>query len=161
MDPIYRETIEDLYLKLYPLLFEYARSSLFNDSLAEEAVQETFRIACQKPESLCESPNPSGWLVNTLKFVILNTERNLAVANRILQEYITQQTKVHAGAEDPENLELLYGDLAELEEFQLLKEMAVDGFSHLQMAKKRNISVEACRKRVQRAKEILQNKIGK
>ena len=72
----YKLEIERLYLDLYPLLFEYARSSLSSDSLAEEAVQETFRIACQKPESLIHSPNPEGGLVNTLKNVLKNSIRN-------------------------------------------------------------------------------------
>ena len=49
--------------------------------------------------------------------------------------------------------------MSDLEEFQLLKEMAVDGKSHLEMAQARGISVNACKKRVQRAKEVLQKKI--
>ena len=53
----------------------------------------------------------------------------------------------------------MYGKVAQLEEFQLLKEMAVDGLSHLEMAQKRGISVDACKKRVQRAKKFLQKKI--
>ena len=67
----YKLEIERLYLQLYPLLFEYARSSLSSDSLAEEAVQDTFRIACQKPEAMINSPNPEGWIMNTLKNVTI------------------------------------------------------------------------------------------
>ena len=73
MDKQHSNYIEALYLEMFELLFSYARSSLENDSLAEEAVQETFRIACLKPSELCASPNPKGWLVNTLKNVIRNT----------------------------------------------------------------------------------------
>ena len=57
------------------------------------------------------------------------------------------------------SLDITYGPLAQTEEFQLLKEMAVDRKSHLEMAQKRGISVAACKKRVQRAKEFLKKKI--
>lgn len=40
--------IEELYIDLYPKLLRYATNSLGDLHLAEEAVQETFRIACAK-----------------------------------------------------------------------------------------------------------------
>lgn len=161
MNARYSIEIERLYLQMYKMLFEYARSSLSNDALAEEAVQETFRIACQKPEALCTSQKPEGWLVNTLKNVISNMERSRATANRILKDYFTLQKDKIAASDDRAGIEILYEDIAELDEFKLLKEMAIDGRSHLEMAQSRGISVEACRKRVQRAKEVLRHKILK
>lgn len=159
MNARYSSEIERLYLQMYNLLFGYARSSLPNDALAEEAVQETFRIACQKPESICTSPRPEGWLVNTLKYVISNMERSRLTADRILKEYYALQISRIKEADDTVGIELLYEDVAHMEEFRLLREMAVDGKSHLEMAQSRGISVEACRKRVQRAKETLRNKL--
>ena len=159
MDARYRSEIECLYLQMYNQLFEYARSSLSSDALAEEAVQETFRIACQKPDALCTCPNPEGWLVNTLKNVIANMKRSRTVANRILKDYYTLQIKNGAVSNDREELEILYDDIAQSEEFKLLKEMAIDGMSHLEMARLRGISVEACRKRVERAKKLLKEKL--
>ena len=76
MKPEYGKQIEVLYLEMYEMLYAYARCSFSEESLAEEAVQETFRIACQKSEQLCESGNPHGWLVNTLKFTIRNMKRS-------------------------------------------------------------------------------------
>ena len=70
------EEIKRLYLEMYSKLFDYAFSFLKNESLAEEAVQNTFQIACQKPEKVCNSPNPQGWLVITLKNVISNTVKS-------------------------------------------------------------------------------------
>lgn len=161
MDARYSTEIERLYLQMYSLLFEYARSSLSNDSLAEEAVQETFSIACQKPESLCTSQNPKGWLVNTLKNVICNMQRSRSTAKRILTEYFATRINEVSISNDRIGIEILYDDVAELDEFKLLKEMAVDGKSHLEMAQARGISVTACRKRVQRAKEMLRKKMQK
>jgi RNA polymerase sigma-70 factor (ECF subfamily) len=62
-------------------------------------------------------------------------------------------------SEDSVDLHVLYGNVAHTEEFKLLTEMAIEGKSHLEMAKSRGISVDACKKRVQRAKETLQKKI--
>lgn len=161
MTPQQSEEIRELYLEMHEKLFDYALSLLKNESLAQEAVQETFRIACQKPEAVCTSPNPQGWLMITLKNVISNTIKSLETSNRILTEYYKQRMRDIQESSDPEDLQLLYRDLTNLEEYRLVKEMAVDGKSYLELAKERHISVEACRKRMQRAREFLQRKINK
>lgn len=155
----YSKEIDRLYLQMYPMLFEYARSFLFNDALAEEAVQDTFIIACQKPDALCGSPNPSGWLFNTLKHVISNTIRKQNISRRILLDYLSSNAKDIAISSDRVGLEILYGNIADLEEFKLLKEVVLEGRSYLEMAEERGITVANCRKRVERAKKILQKKI--
>ena len=144
---------------MYDMLTAYARSSLSEEALAEEAVQETFRIACQKPEDLCDSPNPKGWLVNTLKFTIQNTKRSQESARQLLSEYLAEQSRQILYTDDKVSLDVLYENVADLEAFKLLKEMAIDGKSHLEMAQSRGISVAACKKRVQRAKDLLQKKL--
>ena len=159
MKQLYNKEIERLYLQMFSMLFEYARSVLPNDALAEEAVQDTFRIACQKPESLCTSPNPEGWLVNTLKNVLCNMERSRGIAKRILHGYFAANITELTTTNDKVAVEILYDDIADTEEFKLLKEMAIDGRSYLEMSQSRNISIDTCRKRVQRAKEILRRKI--
>ena len=152
--------IEELYLELFDKMKAYARSSLQNEALAEEAVQETFRIACQKPAQVCESVNPQGWLVKTLKYTICNIQRNRETAKRILEKYLETQNKGISLSEDHLDLRVLYENVADTEEFRLLSEMAIVGRSHLEMAKSRGISVDACKKRVQRAKEILRKRIN-
>ena len=156
---LHRKEIERLYLQMFSMLFEYARSTLPNDALAEEAVQETFRIACQKPEALCSSPNPEGWLVNTLKNVICNMERSRNIAKRILHGYFAANITELTTTNDRIGVEILYENIADTEEFKLLKEMAIDGRSYLEMAESRNITIDTCRKRVQRAKGKLRKKI--
>ena len=150
--------IEEFYLEMYDRLFIYARSTLDNESLAKEAIQETFRIACTKPDELLASPNPKGWLVNTLKYTIQNTKRSRDKANVLLTQYLAANSSV-AFSEDRISLEVTYENVAHSEEFALIKEMAIDGKSHLEMAQARGISVAACKKRVQRAKEFLRRKI--
>jgi len=157
--PGIKPEIEKLYLEMYSMLFEYARSSLSSDALAEEAVQETFCIACKKVDALCNSPNPKGWLVNTLKNIISNMKRHRSTVDRVLREYVASKITDIIVTENNIKTEILFNDIADTEEFQLLKELALDGLSYLEMAQKRGISVVACRKRVQRAKEKLQKKI--
>lgn len=154
-----REIIEVLYREMYHKLMVYACVNLDSESLAEEAVQETFHIACQKPESICDSINPQGWLVNTLKNTVRNMKRSRANAERILETYMMTQLRELSITEDRIDLKVLYENVADLEEFKLLSEMAIEGRSHEEMARSRNISISACKKRVQRAKETLQRKI--
>lgn len=150
--------IEVFYLEMYDQLFLYAQNALKNESLAEEAIQETFRIVCTKPEDFLSSPNPKGWIINTLKYTMQNMRRNRDRTNALLNQYLATYTS-DAFSEDRIPLEVTYENVAHSEEFQLIKEMAVEGKSHLEMAQSRGISVAACKKRVQRAKEFLRRKI--
>lgn len=159
MNARYSKEIHRLYLQMYPKLFEYARSSLDNDATAEEAVHDTFAIACQKPESLCNSPNPEGWLVLTLKNVISNTLRSQNATKRLMIDYLASNSEEITTSIDQISLDILYDDIKELEEFELLKERVLEGKSYLQLASERGISVGSCRKRMQRAKEFLRKKI--
>lgn len=154
-----KEYIEQMYFKLYHSLMMYALSSLKNESLAEEAVQETFRVACTKPADLLASPNPTGWLINTLKNVLHEIKRSYAESNQLLSAYLAVNGETPPTTEDALSLEVVYENVADTDAFKLIKEMAVEGRSHLEMAKARGISVATCRKRVQRAKEILRRRI--
>lgn len=154
-----KELIEQLYFEMHEALIIFARCSLEEEALAEEAVQETFQIACQKPDDLFESLNPKGWIVNTLKNTIRNVKRRRESACQLLFRYLEMQSKDAAFSEDAVSLEVMYENVADLEEFKLVKEMAVDGRSYLEMATARGITVSACKKRVQRAKETLQKKL--
>jgi len=159
MEAAHRQALERLYLQMYSKLFEYARSLLSSDSLAEEAVQDAFHIACQKPEAVLRSPSPEGWMVNTTRNVIRNTLRSQAIARRILAEYMADNAGDISVVNDRVQFELIYGDVANLEEFQLVKAMVLDGKSYQELSQELGISVAACRKRMQRAKEILRKKI--
>ena len=147
--------IEQLYHELFAPLTMYARSVLQNAELAEEAVQDTFRIACAKPEALCTSPNPKGWLLNTLKYVLRNMTRSQARAVRLVSAVSQDLEPVNT---DREDLSILYGTLSQTEEFRLLQGIA-DGKTVLELAQERNISLEACKKRIQRARKYLQKKL--
>lgn len=155
MSPEQDKMIEDLYLELYSKLMAYSRSSLQDTDLAEEAVQETFRIACQKITVLSSHPNPHGWILATLKNVISNTRKTRNRSNQFLAGYIHSRNLEDVAIRDTLPLNVEYGELAQTEEFQLIAEMAIEGKSHKELAAKRGITVDACKKRAQRARNYL------
>jgi RNA polymerase sigma-70 factor (ECF subfamily) len=80
-------------------------------------------------------------------------------ANVLLMQYVAAHSESIAFSEDRISLEVSYENVAQTEEFQLIRELAVEGRSHLEMAQARGITVDNCKKRVQRAKEFLRRKI--
>lgn len=149
--------LEQLYREMYAWLFGYANAMLSDVSRAEEAVQETFRIACDKLPLLLESQNPKGWLVNTLKGVLRNFSRKDARESRVF-------VPLPEGCdwEQPEELppELLYQDLAGTKEYELLKLLSEVG-SARELANRLEISEAACKKRIQRSRSYLRKRIIK
>lgn len=155
----HKQRIEELYIEMHDKLILYANCALKNASLAEEAVQEAFQIACQKADKLCSSPNPQGWIMLTLRNTIQNMRRSQLSTKKLMEKYLLKQSGSIVFSEDTVSLNILYDGLADSEEFKLLYEMTIEGLSHEEMAASRGISLSACKKRVQRAKLVLQRKI--
>lgn len=156
-----KQLIEKLYTEMYYKLTAYAQSALNNRLQAEEAVQDTFRIACAKPDALLSSKNPKGWLFETLKNVIKNILRSRARLNKLLISididiYVEDTKSTYAYKE---NIDLMYSNIAEKEDYKLLKKIALEKCTMLEAAQELGISVEACKKRVQRARKRLQKYI--
>jgi len=148
----YLKFIETLYIKNASLLFNYANIISSNASLAEEAVQETFVIACIKQHALENSPNPEGWLMNTLKNVCRNIQKN---RNYYLSRILSlNESVLGTTALESDNLwETNVQDFISKEDFMILKKIILDGYSYKDLAKELGISLEACKKRAQRAKQ--------
>lgn len=155
-----KKFISDLYHALYQFLVRYADSSLKNTALAEEAVQEAFAIACKKPEEVCGSPNPKGWLVNTTMNVIRNIESRQRTARKVIADLPEYRPELMAAPEHPLDLRLQYGDLADTKEFKLIYAIAEEGKSIIELADELGISVDACKKRAERSRKFLQEKIN-
>lgn len=150
-----RRAIESLYKEMFYPLSAYAQSALNDRSLAEEAVQDTFRIACAKANDFLSSPNPRGWLLNTLKYVIKNTVRSRAYLNSMVVSTLDFDENIIPKDTDVPDIDFLYSDMADNEDYKLLKKIALDKYSMLEASQELGISVEACKKRVQRAKKKL------
>ena len=152
--------IEQLYREMYHPLFTYARNALNDTSFAEEAVQDTFRIACAKIEALESSPNPKGWLYNVLKNVIRNMRRRqIQITKLAMEAMMNESTVAPAGTEDA--VDLMYSDVIPREEYLLLKRIALERMTMLELSVELGISVEACKKRVQRARNKMKKELEK
>ena len=145
-----------LYLEMYDMLLIYAQRALDNQhALAEEAVQDTFRICWMKMDEVVVSENPKGWLLETLKNVIRNIRRSQARYANLLLALNKTFPAADPAAEDEIGLDLAYGDLKDNPDYQLLKEFVLEHRPIKELARERKITVDACKKRIQRAKERL------
>jgi RNA polymerase sigma-70 factor (ECF subfamily) len=151
--------IENLYREMFTQLNIYAQSALRDRSLGEEAVQDTFRIACIKIDELIASSNPKGWLMNTLKNVISNIRRSRARLLRMLYTASEMNEASFGSTHDDIDPEIMYGGIISTEEFNLLKKIVLERYSMLEAAEELGISVEACKKRLQRAKDKFKKKL--
>ena len=64
-----------------------------------------------------------------------------------------------AGGPELVSVDVLFSDVSKSEDFQLLKRVALDHYTMPELAWELGISVEACKKRVQRARKRLQKKL--
>ena len=65
--PNRNELINGWYEQHHANMYRYAIKKLHNSEIAEDCIQETFRIATEKVEVLANHRNIGGWLMQTLK----------------------------------------------------------------------------------------------
>lgn len=153
----WQAAVEKLYKEMYLALRVYALRVLEDEPMAEEAVQDAFCIACARREQFLSSSNPQGWIMLTLKHVMQNMLRSQARLNRHLVLDVGEE--LAAGEPELVSVDLLFGDVSQSEDFQLLKHVALDQCTMPELARELGVSVEACKKRVQRARKRLQGKL--
>lgn len=153
----WQSDLEQMYREMYPTLYAYALRILKDHALAEEAIQDTFCIACAKREQVLSNPKPRGWLMLTLKHVMQNMLRAQRKVQRLL--FLTAGEEQPAEAPELLDVDVLFGDVSDSEDFRLLKRIALDQCTIVELAQDLGISVEACKKRVQRARKRLQKKL--
>ena len=153
----WQSDLEQMYREMYPTLYAYALRILKDHALAEEAIQDTFCIACAKREQALSNPKTRGWLMLTLKHVMQNMLRAQRKVQRLL--FLTAGEEQPAEAPELLDVDVLFGDVSDSEDFRLLKRIALDQCTVVELAQDLGISVEACKKRVQRARKRLQKKL--
>lgn len=146
------QKIEELYIAMFSRLYGVALAALRDASLAEEAVQDTFRIACSKPTALLSSANPEGWLMNTLKNVLMKIRSQRAQDEAFILPLLTEHENLVGACDDtkPDILELLSDD-----DKKVLMLTVLEGKTMLEASHTLGISLEACKKRAQRARKRL------
>ena len=84
--------LRQLYIENYAHLIRTARSFV-NADLAEDLVQETFLIAQKRLDRVVNSPNPTAWLVKTLRNVIGNTyQKRRFIYTELIPESIVDKS---------------------------------------------------------------------
>lgn len=126
--------VESLFRAHYSKLVWYAQTLLTRNAQtsdpgrAEEAVQEAFAIAWSKWEDLFASPNPAGWLYNTVNNVVRNMIRaDQQWAARLLQ---AQAALSHQPFQPPPGADLELEGLVSQEELELLKRLYLEGMTY-------------------------------
>lgn len=146
-----------LYLENYSSLICFAKSVMTNKDAAEDLVQETFLIAQCKLDAVLSSPNPHGWLMNTLKNVIGNYYKQ----QRFIAQHLIADSYPDSASEYTFSVNELYAGLVSSEELELLVWTYCENVSRQEAAERLGISADACRKRLQRAKVALRDAIRK
>ncbi len=155
------QLIEMYYKEMYPKLMAYANSVVKNRFYAEEAVQDTFQIACQKSSSFLTSPNPQGWLMLTMKNVLKNASRDSMRTRETVTESLLYDSSTFLGVRSERELDIMYSDLISEDDYRMLKLVALHNYTMRDIAEEFGINVDAARKRVQRARDKLRAKLNK
>lgn len=155
------QAIARLYKEMYNQLYTYAHGILRERELSEDLVQKTFQTACSKPSKLFSSENPQGWLMETLKNEIKNAKRKRATMAKFTVPAETVDIDQIASPDPGGNIDLMYSDLVDEADFRLIKRVAVEQYTVLEVAEGLGISRERCKKRFQRAKEKMRKKLSK
>ena len=150
-----QNVIDSYFLSLHAKLLGLAFGTLYDQYKAEEAVQQTFLIACRKPDAFLNSPNPSGWLTNTLKNVIANMYRCDNSDRRLLAKATALYQNETVYIEDLLAVDTIWSDIVKTPEFQFLKLFIYDDLSHTEVAQIYGISYIACRKKKSKARKKL------
>ena len=142
----WQSDLEQMYREMYPTLYAYALRILKDHALAEEAIQDTFCIACAKREQALSNPKPRGWLMLTLKHVMQNMLRAQRKVQRLL--FLTAGEEQPAEAPELLDVDVLFGDVSDSEDFRLLKRIALDQCTIVELAQDLGISVRSEERRV-------------
>lgn len=156
-------TFDSLYNELLVFFVNYITNIINDEKIAEDIVQECFIIAYKKQDTMLASSNPRGWLFAVLKNTLRNDLRIRKAISRdlILVPYDGWLNNVPDEKASEENIDFLYNDLLQYEEYNLLKKFAVDKVSQRELAEEKGISIAACKQKIYRAKIKLRKKLEK
>ena len=151
MQPEQDKLLEKLFRENYNKFELYACALLQDQKSAQTAVQTAFLIACTNIDDLMASPNPVGWMMQTIKNVTRNMRRR---RNRELMLVLPlAELTIEPGKADSYTVELWdqCKTILSPEELDLVKSVVIDGISYVEKAEELGITMWACYKKVERA----------
>ena len=149
------EFVEDLYRGMYDRLTRYALDALKDPARAEDIVQSTFELVCLNVNTLMNHGSPRGWILVTFRNLLRSSAKervgDIMLLERLQNKFIIEQNSNRENI-DPD---ILYGNLLTNEDYRLLREFVDSESTIVEFSEKRGLSVEACKKRLQRARSRL------
>ena len=149
-----RQYIQELYLNHYPVLRRAAWNLGFRGDAVEDWLQETFLVAIRRIDVLKNHENPGAYLTQILRNVIGHQLRSMKHAAQILEK-LREPEAAEEEYRDETDPATLYRGLGSDEELRLLIGFYLEGWSQKELAGELDIDIEACSKRIQRAKAHL------
>jgi RNA polymerase sigma factor (sigma-70 family) len=158
--------IERLHRKYFRKLTLYAISALRDPTKAQDVVQDAFHDALLHINDLMAHENPDGWLMETVKNKVWDSER---AHRRYIRRFLSLDSDISEELLPSNGLMVeLYesNDVIPMEkieqtltaeEYQLLKRLVLDKASHLEVAQEIGITVYTSQKRLER----IRDKLGK
>lgn len=151
--------VEQIYQNNFKELLIHAHQFTDYWPICSDAVYEAFYVACEKADSLLESPNPVGWMKNTV--------RNCTYALRRVKQKeclnfvpLEELFDISIPCRQPEsNILKDCSIFLSTTEYYLVVKFYYYGDSYQNIARDLGISVSACRKRMQRALCKLRKKL--
>lgn len=167
--------IEKYYREFFDVLLTFAKKRIKDKDRAYDLVQDTYLEACRKPDEFMSSANPEGWLMNTLKFMILR-EYKLSkymtrffvsfeaesstlddIQNRLsMEEYFKSQSEIESRLSRSE-----FKNRLSENDWHLLYKIYYENKKIVEVAQELTIPYETCKKRVQSARRRLQKELEK
>ena len=156
--------LENLYRKYFRKLTIYATAALKDKSKAQDVAQDVFHEAVLHIEALMAHDNPGGWLVQTAKNKIHESERArmryihrfLSLDSEIYTEIASFDSPIEEGCISDKISPLAKIERAlSLEEFYLLKRLIFNNASHRDVAEELGITVWTSQKRLERIRKKL------
>ncbi len=141
-----RVYIEMLYRTQYTMLMQLALRKTENKDLSEDLVQSVFIVACIKSAELLHHPNPVGWLVKTLQFLMLKAEKVKSRITACQTEYYSEPTAMI----EP-SLDTFFPKSLSKQEVLALQMRIEDCASYQDIATALGLSEVNCRKIISRA----------
>ena len=166
LSPKHSKFIEALYKENYKLLLRSASCALGSDNKdpVAEIVQDTFLEAVQKIDTLYSHENPKAWLLTTLKYKVKSYKRTRAREAQAVTRFVSAT----ASLDEEQASEEGYIDLSESakglvgdEDFKMLFDLYVAGYSYAETAEKFGVTIDVCKKQVAKAKKRLKKDFGK
>ncbi|MGI6027958.1 MAG: sigma factor-like helix-turn-helix DNA-binding protein [Candidatus Heteroscillospira sp.] len=150
------ELIEEYFRAEYADMLSFAKYLLDNHSLAEVAVQETFVFVLEHPEKMIGRPSPAGSLYTILKNIVRHMLRD---EQKVLSHMISIECVPEREFSITDNINFEYLSAKHDPDMRLLARFYIFGCSIQELANEQGITVGACKMRIKRAKERLQDKL--